>query len=97
MDRVNQLQADAVAVTGDLVDGTVRELADHRAAGPAIGQTRAFVVTGNHEYYSGAGAWITELRRLGLRVLMNEHVVVGRTARRWCGRRDRLFGRPLHR
>jgi predicted MPP superfamily phosphohydrolase len=33
-------------------------------------------VTGNHEYYSGAHAWIVELRRLGLTVLMNEHVVL---------------------
>ena len=35
-----------------------------------------FFVTGNHEYYSGAHAWIDELRRLGLTVLMNEHVVL---------------------
>jgi predicted MPP superfamily phosphohydrolase len=34
------------------------------------------VVTGNHEYYSGAEPWIAELRRLGLTVLMNEHVVL---------------------
>jgi predicted MPP superfamily phosphohydrolase len=79
VDRVNQLQADAVAVTGDLVDGTVRELADHTAPlGRLSARHGAFVVTGNHEYYSGAEAWIAELRRLGLRVLMNEHVVVER-------------------
>jgi hypothetical protein len=45
-------------------------------------------VTGNHEYYSGAHAWIDELRRLGLTVLLNEHVVIRRhrakTASRWC-------------
>ena len=35
-----------------------------------------FFVTGNHEYYSGAQAWVAELRRLGLRVLMNEHVLL---------------------
>jgi len=33
-------------------------------------------VTGNHEYYSGAYAWIDELRRLGARVLLNEHVMI---------------------
>ena len=33
-------------------------------------------MTGNHEYYSGAHAWIDELRRLGVTVLMNEHVVL---------------------
>src|SRR6185295_8163631 len=36
----------------------------------------AFFVTGNHEYYSGADAWVNEVRRLGLAVLMNEHVVL---------------------
>jgi predicted MPP superfamily phosphohydrolase len=33
-------------------------------------------VTGNHEYASGADAWVAEFRRIGLRVLMNEHVVI---------------------
>ena len=35
-----------------------------------------FFVTGNHEYYSGAQAWVGELRRLGIKVLLNEHVVL---------------------
>ena len=74
---VNTLGADVVAITGDLVDGKVSELATHVA--PLAGlQSRhgTFFVTGNHEYYSGAHAWINELRRLGLTVLMNEHVVL---------------------
>ncbi|MBM0107279.1 metallophosphoesterase [Steroidobacter sp. S1-65] len=74
---VNGLEADAIAITGDLVDGSVRELASHVAP---LAQLRAkygtFFVTGNHEYYSGERAWTNELRRLGMRVLMNEHVVV---------------------
>jgi predicted MPP superfamily phosphohydrolase len=74
---VNRLEADAIAITGDLVDGSVRELASHVEP---LSQLRAkygtFFVTGNHEYYSGERAWTRELRRLGLRVLMNEHVVV---------------------
>jgi predicted MPP superfamily phosphohydrolase len=36
-----------------------------------------FFVTGNHEYYSGVGPWMAELRRLGVRVLRNERVAVG--------------------
>ena len=74
---VNALGADVVAITGDLVDGRVAELAGHVA--PLAGlQSRhgTFFVTGNHEYYSGAHAWIAELRRLGLTVLINEHVVL---------------------
>ncbi len=75
--RVNALGVDVVAITGDLVDGRVAELAPHVAPLAAL-QSRhgTFFVTGNHEYYSGAHAWIVELRRLGLTVLLNEHVVL---------------------
>jgi len=76
---VNRLDVDLVAVTGDLVDGSVRDLAEHVA--PLAGlraKEGAFFVTGNHEYYSGAAAWVHELRRLGLTVLLNEHAVVRR-------------------
>jgi predicted MPP superfamily phosphohydrolase len=74
--RVNGLGADAIAITGDLVDGSVAQLAPHTAP---LARLRArdgvFFVTGNHEYYSGALEWVTELRRLGLTVLLNEHVL----------------------
>ena len=76
---VNGLDADAIAITGDLVDGSVRELAAHVEP---LSQLRAkhgaYFVTGNHEYYSGESAWTNELRRLCLSVLMNEHVVLDR-------------------
>ncbi len=77
VERVNLLGADMVAITGDLVDGTVRELSHHtEPLGRLTSRHGTYVVTGNHEYYSGADAWIHELRRLGARVLMNEHVVL---------------------
>ncbi|AVT31047.1 hypothetical protein C6361_18000 [Plantactinospora sp. BC1] len=69
---INRLDADLVAVVGDLVDGTVGEL------GPAAAPLRdlrsrygSFFVTGNHEYYSGVEEWVVELDRIGLRVLQN--------------------------
>jgi predicted MPP superfamily phosphohydrolase len=77
VDAVNSLGADLIAVTGDLVDGSVKDLSPHIEP---LGRLRArygtYVVTGNHEYYSGEPAWTAEFRRLGLRVLLNEHVVV---------------------
>jgi len=77
VERVNGLQADMVAVTGDLVDGSVAELAAHVAPLAALTSRHgSFFVTGNHEYYSGAHAWIAELRRLDITVLLNEHVVL---------------------
>ncbi len=76
--RVNALEPDAVVITGDLVDGSVRHLRDHVAP---LADLRAkhgvYFVTGNHEYYSGADAWLTELRRLGIRPLRNERVAIG--------------------
>jgi uncharacterized protein len=75
--RVNDLNADLIAVTGDLVDGSVQQLSVHTAplAGLAA-RHGAFFVTGNHEYYSGERAWTEEIRRLGMHVLKNEHVVL---------------------
>lgn len=77
VDGVNSIDADLVAVTGDVVDGTVAELGEHIAPFARLkGRHGVFFCTGNHEYYSGAEAWIDEFTRLGLRVLQNEHVVV---------------------
>jgi uncharacterized protein len=77
VEAVNGLDVDVIAVTGDLVDGSVRQLAEHVAP---LSRLRArhgtYFVTGNHEYYSGALAWTSEFTRLGMRVLMNEHVVL---------------------
>jgi hypothetical protein len=76
--EVNALSPDVIAITGDLVDGSVAELAHHVAP---LGDLRArhgvYFVTGNHEYYSGVDAWIAELTRLGVRVLANERVAIG--------------------
>ncbi|MBQ5964089.1 metallophosphoesterase [Massilia sp. ZL223] len=76
VNKVNALGADAIAITGDLVDGSVQRLSLHtqplaRLAAP----DGVYFVTGNHEYYSGAEEWIAEVRRLGVTVLLNQHVV----------------------
>ncbi|WP_019341826.1 metallophosphoesterase [Stutzerimonas stutzeri] len=81
--RVNQLSPDLIVITGDLVDGSVADLADDIAP---LAQLRAghgvYVVTGNHEYYSGADSWIAEFERLGMAVLLNRHVLVERAGAR---------------
>jgi len=77
VDVVNGLDADMVAITGDLVDGSVGQLTRHTAPLSRLSTRHGtYFVTGNHEYYSGAPAWVAELRRIGLRVLQNEHVVL---------------------
>jgi len=71
---INRLDADLVAVVGDLADGTVAELG--RAAAPLAdirSRYGTYFVTGNHEYYySAVEEWTVEVERLGLQVLANE-------------------------
>ncbi|MFC4998632.1 metallophosphoesterase [Dactylosporangium cerinum] len=72
---INSVDADLVAIVGDLVDGSVAEL------GPAAEPLQdlkarhgSFFVTGNHEYFSGYQEWVDEVNSLGVRVLRNERV-----------------------
>ena len=77
VEAVNSQTPDVVVVTGDVVDGSVALLGEHASPlGRLQARYGAYLVTGNHEYYSGAHQWITEFRRLGLTVLMNEHRVL---------------------
>jgi len=79
VNRVNALEPDIVALTGDLVDGTVEDLSTETAP---LAQLEAplglYFVTGNHEYYSGVLAWLDEVQHLGFITLVNQHVVVRR-------------------
>ena len=77
VERTNGLGADFIAVTGDLIDGYVPDLRHEVAAlGELAARDGVFYVTGNHEYYWDAEAWVAEVARLGLRVLNNEHRVL---------------------
>jgi hypothetical protein len=78
VEATNRLRPDVVAITGDLVDGSVRML--EQAVAPLAGlraRHGVYFVTGNHEYYSGAPGWVAHLERLGIRVLRNERVSLG--------------------
>lgn len=83
VDVVNSLSVDLVAITGDLVDGSVADLA--RDVEPLSGLRSTFgsyFVTGNHEYHAGAPEWCDFLNRLGVRVLRNERVEIERDGAR---------------
>ncbi|MBM4265829.1 MAG: metallophosphoesterase [Deltaproteobacteria bacterium] len=77
VERVNGLRPDVVAVTGDLVDGTVPHLAEEVEP---FAELRArhgvFFVTGNHDYYSGADPWLAYVSDLGMRPLRNERIAI---------------------
>lgn len=79
VEKVNALQADLVAITGDVVDGNVLNLQDLVSPLQYLkAREGVALVLGNHELYSGAPAWVQEFRCLGLRVLLNEHFIVRR-------------------
>jgi predicted MPP superfamily phosphohydrolase len=75
--RANALAPDLIAITGDLVDGSLDSLAAEVAP---FAELRAphgvFFVTGNHDHYSGDLLWAAHLEQLGMRVLRNRHVTL---------------------
>ncbi len=77
VETTNALEPDIIAITGDLVDGSVADLGEHvRPLGRLRARHGVFFVTGNHEYYSGAAEWVAFLRGLGITVLQNERVTI---------------------
>lgn len=79
VEKTNALHADAIAITGDLVDGPLDEL---REQVEPLRDLRArdgvFYVTGNHEYYWRASDWCPHLESLDLTFLKNDHRVIDR-------------------
>ncbi|GAB2761612.1 metallophosphoesterase [Amycolatopsis magusensis] len=74
---VNEQRPDAVAIVGDLVDGTVAHLAEAAEPLRELRSTHGtFFVTGNHEYYSGYTEWVDHVPTLGIRPLRNERVAI---------------------
>ena len=67
VDRVNTLDADMIAITGDFVDGTVAERGGDMAP---LGRLRArdavLGCTGNHEAYWEWDRWLPVFRRFGI-------------------------------
>ncbi len=75
--KVNALSPDLIVITGDLVDGHLRELREHiEPLRGLVARDGTYAVTGNHEYYWNANAWLEHLRSLGIRILRNEHVTI---------------------
>ncbi|MFA6155172.1 metallophosphoesterase [Mesorhizobium sp.] len=77
--RANALGADLIVMTGDLIDGDV---AHRRLDVQSIAQLRArdgvWAIPGNHEYFFDYQEWMLEYERLGLRTLLNRHVIIER-------------------
>lgn len=77
VEQVNNLNPDIIAITGDMVDGSVKYLKTHveplKDLNAKIGK---YFVTGNHEYYSGVDQWLDETDRLGFTNLIDDHNII---------------------
>lgn len=79
VEMTNNLKPDLIALTGDFVDGSVEQLSTRISPLETLTAPHGvFFITGNHEYYSGAEAWIEKFRSFGTHVLLNEHKVLER-------------------
>ena len=79
VEKTNELNADAIAITGDLVDGHVGDLREHvQPLADLRARDGVFYVTGNHEYYWRASEWEKEVQRLGFTFLKNANQLVHR-------------------
>jgi uncharacterized protein len=77
-ERVNALAPDVVAVTGDLVDGSVARIGAQVEPFRSLrARHGVYFVTGNHDFYSGADSWVARVREFGWRALRNERVSIG--------------------
>jgi predicted MPP superfamily phosphohydrolase len=77
--RVNALDLDVLAHTGDLVDGSLAHRSHQvQPLAAATARDARLFITGNHEYFSGAQAWTEYMASLGWTVLRNRHLVLRR-------------------
>ena len=78
--KISHLNPDLIAVTGDLVDGSVKYLkSELQPLKDMIPPYGTFFVTGNHEYYSGVNPWLDETDRLGMKNLINTNEIISKS------------------
>lgn len=77
--RTNELDADLIVITGDLIDGgvelrreDVRPLAELRARDGVL------TVPGNHEYFFDVDRWMAHFAGQNMQILSNSHRVITR-------------------
>lgn len=77
VDKVNSLNPDIIAVTGDLIDGLVPVLEnDVEPFKDFHSKFGTYYVSGNHEYYWGVNQWFEHVSKLGMRVLNNKSEII---------------------
>ena len=99
VERSNELGVDLIAITGDLIDGTldarrtdIEPLRDLKAT------DGVYVISGNHEYIFGYSTWMAHFAALGLLSLENRRIVLDRNGGKlvFAGITDRASRRRGH-
>jgi len=79
VERSNGLGVDLIAITGDLIDGTLdARRADVEPLRDLKATDGVYVISGNHEYIFGYSTWMAHFAALGLLSLENRHIVLDR-------------------
>jgi predicted MPP superfamily phosphohydrolase len=79
VERSNRLGVDLIAITGDLIDGTLdARRADIEPLRDLKATDGVYVISGNHEYIFGYSTWMAHFAELGLLSLENRYVVLDR-------------------
>jgi predicted MPP superfamily phosphohydrolase len=75
--RVNALKPDLIVLTGDIIDRDVKHIREDLAPLKALNaQHGVYGVLGNHEYMHKPQACIDALESLGIKMLLNDAVVI---------------------
>ena len=74
--ETNKLNPDMVVLTGDLVDLPI-PLIEYDLYPLKDLEAPTYFILGNHEYFHGVGETIEYVKELGIKPLLNEHVVIG--------------------
>lgn len=75
--KTNSLSANAIVISGDLVDGLPEDRKlDIAPLSSLEAQDGIYAVTGNHEYYAAYDGWLRAFDELGIHLLENSHVVI---------------------
>src|SRR5450755_3422804 len=99
VERSNDLGVDLIAITGDLIDGTLdARRADIEPLRDLKATDGVYVISGNHEYIFGYSTWMAHFAALGLLSLENRHIVLDRAGSKLvlAGITDRASRRTGH-
>jgi predicted MPP superfamily phosphohydrolase len=79
VERSNALDVDLIAVTGDVIDGTLamRE-ADVEPLRGLRARDGVYMSPGNHEYFLGYQEWMRHFSGMGMHLLANDHAILNR-------------------